>query len=341
MERRRMASYLNAPVETPSTPPPDALLDPHEITQHENDPDHIDLRNDLHATLNQTFRHSFWRTRRNAIHRTLRQTHPNTTRLTRFETCGINAWICQSTTTPPKYRVRTNRCRDRFCEACARERRNLVAMNLARQLPKAPLRLLTLTLKSSSQPLAKQIKRLRESFRKLRNHRSLKNRISGGIYFLEITINPKTNLFHPHLHVIYSGDYLPVDLVRATWYYITGDSYICDVRYIKSPGIAAGYVTKYAAKSISADIWTNHNALLETIKALEGTRTFQTFGTWKTLDLSKVPEDGLTWIQIAPLAETILAAKSGDTIARDILNGLKREDLHPIEEIPTHPPPNG
>ena len=95
-----MASYLNQPFLDQDDEDPSAVLDPHEITHSRSPPDHISSQTDPQAVINQTFRHSFWRTRRDATHRILKQLCYGTTRLARFESCGMNAWICQSDESP-------------------------------------------------------------------------------------------------------------------------------------------------------------------------------------------------------------------------------------------------
>jgi hypothetical protein len=282
-----------------------------------------------------SFRHSFWETRRRCTLDAIRLLHPASRRLTAFQACGINAWVVRSDQPPHRYRVRTNKCRDRFCEACAGEKRRLVAFNVARQLPKCHLRLLTLTIKSTATPLTDQIDRIYNAFRTFRNRRPIQKRITGGLYFLEITVNPASRLWHPHLHVICMGSYLPVDLVRRHWFDVTHDSYICDVRYIKTPGHAAGYVTKYAGKTIPITVWRDPKLLQEAIRAMENRRTFQTFGKMKHLDLSRIPDEDTTWTPIASLATILTQAKAGDPIATDILNQIRRPENLPQDLLDT------
>lgn len=204
-----------------------------------------------------------------------------------------------------------------------------MAFNVARQLPKCHLRLLTLTIRSTATPLTNQIDRIYDAFRTFRNRKPIRKRITGGLYFLEITVNPDTRLWHPHLHILCMGSYLPVDLVRRHWFDVTTDSYICDVRYIKTPGYAAGYVTKYAGKTIPISVWRDPCLLQEAITAMENRRTFQTFGKMKHLDLSRVPDEDTTWTPIASLATIITQANAGGAIARDILNQLRQPENLP------------
>jgi hypothetical protein len=109
---------------------------------------------------------------------------------------------------------------------------------------------------------------------------------------------------------------------------VTGDSYIVDIKEVRSTRYVAGYITKYAAKSIPADVWTDHQALKDAIVAFAGKRTFSTFGSWKSFDLSKKPDDDEGWIDVAPLAIIVKRAQSGDPIAADILRHVRTRPDH-------------
>lgn len=288
----------------------------------------ITLDNDHAVTggsqsLHQSFRHSFWARRRTTTCNALQALYPLSPRVRRFKACGASAWVLKSLDNPPLYRIRTNRCHDRFCEACNVEKRRLVAWNLARNLPSQHLRLLTLTLKHTAQPLSDQINRLYTCFRKFRNRKPIARLLTGGIYFLELTTSDKTGLWHPHLHVICTGRYLPKDLLAKHWLSSTGDSYVLDIRYIRSPGHAAGYIVKYAGKALSPKVWKHPERFAEAIQALSHRRTFHTFGTFKNLALSKPPDDDHTWVVIGTLDTFIKSGIEGSPIARDIMNHLR------------------
>lgn len=319
---------------------PPTQVHPHETTVNAI---HADLPDDFQnpiAASHQSFRHSFWRDRRRKAFAALKSTHMSEKRILRFEQCGSDSWVYQSKEPEPRYRIRANKCRDRICEACNRDKRTTISQNLARQLPNQYLRLLTLTLKSTDEPLEKQIQRLISSFRRLRHSAPMRKRIHGGIYFLELTINSATALWHPHLHCICTGLFLPVHTVRSQWLKITKDSFICDVRFIKNPAVAAGYITKYASKTINTAVWNSPDHLQEALIALQSVRSFQTFGNMKQLNLSKPPPDDAEWIPLKPLGEIIFEANRGDPTAVKILNEITYnfEPTTDLEETPRPPP---
>lgn len=281
------------------------------------------------------FRHSGWLPRRVATIRAFQQADLPAARLQRLAGCGSVAWVLRDPAHPDRIKLATNRCHDRHCEPCAADKRRVVARNLQRALTesfasrsprsKVPLlRFITLTLKSVDVPLKDQIDRIYTSWRRLRNRRSIKPLITGGLAFLELTISPQTGLWHPHLHIIVQGAYLPKDLLRKEWHVITGDSYIVDVRAIRSPAEAASYVAKYAAKAIGRRVWSNPDAFLEAVAALVGRRTFNTFGTWTDLDLSKPPTDETDWEVLYPLDTLLSRVRERDPDALAIFRALER-----------------
>lgn len=285
-----------------------------------------------------TFRHSGWSVRREATRAALLAAAVPASRVERFDRCGARAWVLRSTGSVPIYRLACDKCRDRFCEACQSERRRTVCRNLRDQLPQKMMRLVTLTLKSIAVPLTDQIDRIYGCFKDLRATDLWRDAVDGGLTFLELTRNVKTGLFHPHLHVLTSGKYIPVELLRREWLRITGDSYIVDVRAVDTPATAAGYVAKYAGKAIDASIWRDPGALKETVLAMAGRRTFNAFGDWRGLSLSRCPSDGVGWEPVGPLHVILAKARAGQVSARQIIDRLNRSDVDEPLQLATGPP---
>ena len=297
-------------------------LDPDEISVRFHPPSPTGTPAEQARDLHLTFRHSFWRRRRAATRDALLRQGASSAALQRFDDCGTAAWILRDPDNPDVHRLATNRCRHRWCEACAGDRRRIIVRNLQSKLPTDDLRLLTLTLKSAPGDLRPQLDRLYDSFRTFRRHRDIRDRMTGGIYFLELTYNERTACWHPHLHVLFGGFYLPHALAKQTWLDLTGDSFIVDVRRLRDRRGAASYVAKYASKSVSASVWAHPRRLDQAIAALDRRRTFQTFGTWQQLHLSRADPDGVEWEVVCTLADLITQARAGDPNARRTLTGL-------------------
>ena len=292
-------------------------------------------------TLEYQFRHSFWSTRRAATMDALVRAETPAGSMLRFTRCGCNSWVYKAQDESGRYRVSTDKCHSRWCEACQSEHRRLVARNLAAKLVEVlelrdlhsqtdKLRFITLTLKTSDTSLSDQLDRLYAAFATLRSRSIWKRNVLGGILFLELTIS-KEGRWHPHLHVIVAGKYLPQPLLREAWLAITGDSYIVDVRLVRNPAIAASYVAKYASKVVPSGLVYDRARFLEAIIALRGRRTFNALGGWSGWKLSKPPPDDCSWELVTPLWHLLQLVKAGDAEARRILSKLRQEPAHENE----------
>lgn len=276
------------------------------------------------------FRHGFWAVRRVATRRALVAAGQSGPQIDRFDACGAKAWLMRADDNSGRVRLACNRCHHRWCEACQVERRRIVVRNLIAGLGQKPdiqVRFLTLTLKSSDAPLGDQIDRLYASWVRLRNGGKVGDCIDGSITFFEVTYNPKTNQWHPHLHAMVAGRYIPKEVLSREWLRITGDSYIVDIRAIRNVQMAAGYVAKYASKAIGGSVWRDESRAVEAITALASRRLVNTHGCFREMNLTRTPADDCGWLPIMPLHEAIARAERGDADAMDLLRALRRHDV--------------
>ena len=321
-----------------SAPPPSSSLDGLETSRGLASTLPIPCPLQRSRELCSSFRHGGWHDRRQRTLRALTAASVSPHRLDRFARCGDTAWVLASTTEHGRYRLATNRCRDRFCTPCANEHRAIVCRNLRESLKDRTLRLMTLTLKSREEPLADQLSRLYASWGRLRGILRRCSGLLGGVAFVELTLNSQTRLWHPHLHVIFEGQWIDKAFVRQNWLAITGDSYIVDLRPIRDSNHAAGYVAKYASKALSANVVTDHERFTEAVVALQAHRLFATFGTFSGLHLSRHPESDVGWEPLRPLYLVIQDAIAGDATSRLILSQLSRSDADdPLTLLPPAP----
>lgn len=267
------------------------------------------------------FRHSGWVRTRQLVANALHRTHVPLSRCSAFRYCGTDSWIERSIDDPTQYRIRCNRCHDRFCLPCGQERSRVIAHNVHERLDAKHARFVTLTLKSSGESLADLLDLLYTSFAKLRRTRLWSQTQVGGVAFLEIKWSEPTGRWHPHLHILTEGKYLAKQALSDAWKKATGGSFIVDVRKIHSADRAVAYVVKYASKPSDPSILRMPDRLDEAIVALKGRMLCLTFGTWRGVKLTDVPDTG-TWTPIAPLSQLIRQARSGNPAARAILSHL-------------------
>ena len=213
------------------------------------------------------------------------------------------------------------RCRSRLCPSCGKLRARAVQNAITPYvLQMDSPRFITLTLKSSTAPLKAQISRLLTSFKRLRASRFWRKAQSGGLYTLEITYNRRLGLWHPHLHIIADGRFMPQPLLAHAWEIITGDSKIVDIRMVHSRRALIGYVCTYVSKTQDSRKIPDF-ALEEWAGALKSVRTHGRFGTLHRMKVA--PLDGYKMPDAEPIVslnKLIDAAEHGDAIAAALLH---------------------
>jgi len=198
-------------------------------------------------------------------------------------------WCCRF----PSLRVRPSgdayfsagRCRDRLCPTCGASRSREVAERVNHLINKAPqLRFLTLTLRSTTNPLSEQLDLLTSSFRRLRQTATWRAYCNASIATIQITLNPRTNQWHPHLHVLIEGIYMPRDEIVVAWKKATGGSTVVDIRPVHDRATTSTYIARYVSNPNELADWPPP-AIREYSDAIHGRRTVITTGSWHNVGL--------------------------------------------------------
>jgi len=217
----------------------------------------------------------------------------------RLQECRKNAWFVQSSKTN-MLRVMSSRCKLRWCPICRDVSRMIVTSAVKEwlEIQKFP-KMITLTLEHSGDPLSVQIEHLYDSFRKLRRRAFFKNHITGGVWFFQIKFNARTEQWHPHIHCLVAGKFLPQSELKGLWHEITGDSYIVDIRGVKDIEGCAKEVARYATSP--ADITAvDLDRALEIYWSTKHRRICGSWGNARSLILRPVPlEDSGEWSKVA------------------------------------------
>lgn len=272
-----------------------------------------------------SFRHSGWRQIRERIWLALAEANQPVHRRVNFGRCGSSWWVQQHRTDPGRFRIVLDRCHDRFCTPCAVDRRAVIRRNLAGKLLPAPHRLLTLTIRHHDEPLRELINHLMRSFRRLRQRSLWRERVTGGAAILEVKLSADGTSWHPHLHVILEGRYLPSPQLREIWLAVTGDSHNLDISLIRQPSRVIDYVCKYVTKPLSHTITHHHRRLTEAIRALAHRRLLVTFGRWRHWHLTSPPDDR-SWTLYGHVDEIHYKALDGDLLAHRVESMLHTAD---------------
>ena len=270
------------------------------------------------------FRHSGWAHDRRRVYDAFFRTGQSGARIYDYTQCGAHSYVFQSVEDPDVYTLGGSTCHDRFCLPCGRERSRVIAGNVKLRTEGKPARFVTLTLRSTTEPLADLLLKLTHDFTALRRTKLWNKRVTGGVGFLECKWLAAKNRWHVHLHCLLQGRYIPQDELSKTWEKITATSKIVDIRIATDAKHVTFYICKYASKPLDHTVLVDPVRLDEAIVALKGKRLCMTFGSWRGYKLTEPPESG-TWIQLGTLDEIIQNAEAGNLIAVAALDALKIE----------------
>lgn len=244
----------------------------------------------------------------------------------RLETCGRNAWV-EHNQDNGQFRIVADGCKLRFCPRCSgifakrcRERINSWTEKL-QTTTQLRLKMVTLTMKHTRAPLQHQVKHLRQSFRRLRQRSLWKNSLSSGIGVMQITYNADDDTWHPHLHVLCHGKFIPQAKLTEAWKHASGGSTIVDIRAVRDVTKVVDYVTRYISRPIDFNDKPPPERLVEFIGAIKGARLLIAFG-----DVPKAPKPPASeevWTYVNSLAYLVYDAKRGGQKSAAVLACLR------------------
>lgn len=292
------------------------------------------------------FRHSGWQHDRRRVYDALRAVFPRSTRVERFRLCGANAWVVRRVPNPSEtalgtdreeeaYAVVADHCHDRFCRPCSQFRSRTIAGNIASYIRNRRFRFLTITIKTSRLTLKQGVNKLYRCFAKLRRTKLWRSRVTGGCCTCEVKPSTGQSDWHPHLHCIIEGKFLPLKPLRKLWLQITGDSYIIDISLGKDADDAARYISKYITKPFDSQVIRDNDRLEDAIHALHGRRLVSTFGHWRGQRLTVHRPHG-EWVKVSSLSAMREAAYQGEPLALQLLTFL-----HQTQPYCENPRPKG
>lgn len=300
--------YRSCPVKALCPGEPATSLVPLETNQR-IEPELTALHRSYLEDPNRAFIHTGWRNRRRKILRALIEAGIGPNRTSAFRACGACAWVERSVEPEPRYRIKANWCRDRWCAVCATRRGREIAARVLTDRDPRNLRFVTLTLRiaprgqaSPGEPgsLKHALDRLYKSFTKLRATPLWKNATTGGAAFTELKWSPSSQGWNVHVHAIIEGRYMPHPAIKGAWHKITGDSHVVDIRKVRTTTAAVAYVTRYVSKSWDRKTEQQPTLLSEAIQTLSARHLVTTFGTWRGKPLRAVPSD-TEWELVMPL----------------------------------------
>lgn len=245
-----------------------------------------------------------------------------------LQSCRAAAWFVRHYETG-EVKIASSSCKLRWCPVCARARRAYIAHEVAEWLDGSDHpKFLTLTLKHTSAPLDHQVTHLYKFFRELRRRKEFAKAVTGGIWFFHIKKSKDDGRWHPHLHCLVTGLYIPQRLLRRLWIQVTYDSEIIDIRAVHDYDKASSESARYAACPGSLAGLSLEDAT-EMVEAMHGRRICGTWGTGRAVTLRPKPiEDRHMWMGVGRWQAVISDYKTNHN-ARAILYAWKMNQILP------------
>lgn len=131
--------------------------------------------------------------------------------------------------------------------------------------------------------LAKGLRLLWESWTRLRRSVAWKKKVKGCIVALEVTYNPFDYTWHPHLNVIFEGEYFPREELRQAW--IAATEQRGEIVWISAVNQGTTKeMIKYVTKI--SDLIGSVEALDRFLTAVHKKRFIRTYGTFFGLSVA-------------------------------------------------------
>lgn len=246
-------------------------------------------------------------------------------RLTQLQNCRQFAWFVRDNETC-RVHVHSNACRLRWCPICSQGRSAYITNKVHSWLTtkKFP-RFLTLTLKHSNAPLDFQIETLYNHFRTLRKDKQFKGYCNGGVWFFQVKLDNTGEQWHPHIHCLILGKYIPHDWLSKKWLRITKTSNIVDIRAVHNRDKVTNDIARYCARP--AMLFKYPLELrVEIFNALHGKKLCGTWGTCKSLSLSPPKTIDITRYQNLGSWSTVHMLVNSDPSAREIIEAWENHE---------------
>ena len=232
--------------------------------------------------------------------------------------CRKFAWFVRDRETDLVH-VASNSCRLRWCPICADSKRWFISQSVSLWAQNKPnLRFMTLTLRHSTEQLSSQIDRLYKAFKLLRNLKQFKSYCKGGIWFFQVKKSSDNLTWHPHLHCLIVGYYIPQIWLSNMWFRSSKCSKVVDIRKVYKPEKVSQYVARYAARPANLKDYTEAERM-EIFESFHGRRLCGTWGAGKDCPLSTSKLDLKTKFAFLGNWSTIHELSKTEPLALEIL----------------------
>jgi hypothetical protein len=202
----------------------------------------------------------------------------------------------------------TNSCSVRLCPHCSRDKAKTIGTKVqAFVVGKENLKYMVLA-ERNSKNLAEGIKSLYAAWDKLRRSVFWKRRVTGSMAVLEVTYSVKRKSWHPHLNVLFEGEYIPFKELNLKWQKVTENRGRTSWIQKANEGTVwelVKYTLKVAEYENTSEgrvlklLFDDPKVLDEFLASVYGVRLIRTYGTFRSMgdvegEEEKCPDCGST-----------------------------------------------
>lgn len=252
----------------------------------------------------------------------------------RTNACAAHAFVYKNVDTQ-EHRIRHFTCHNRFCLLCQASYTRHVREKALSLVPAAKKRLSFLTLTQRAVPdrdLRHAIATLLKSFRALRRTTAWVERVTGGLYVIEVTRGASGDWWHAHLHSVIDTGFWELELLHKLWSHACGETAYVHIEAVEQQRqhFISHYLSKYLTKQFSDDLYDDPLVLAAFVATMRGRRMIQAFGTWAPAAMLKKAQQAVTrkkyaadqWIFVGELHDLLTSAEGGSIAARRTLTAL-------------------
>lgn len=281
------------------------------------------FKSDIATETETRIRHASWMRARSKLLTALRSDPASERRALRLEGCGRSGRF-QITADGKSVRIFAYYCGDRLCRRCSLSRACRMAKNVESFTARKVIRFVTLTRRTDRETLAEAIAGLRRSFQRVVRTEFWKEKITGTIWFYEITRGLRGDHWHCHIHGLCSGEWFSARDLSRTWERSSNGSYIVDVRRANNQDEIAWYCTTYAAQILDEDILNNPSLTLEAAHALRSVRLCGTHGLAVGTRLLARSAQKEEWKTVGTVDQVVTDAARGEPYAVGLMKAVRR-----------------
>jgi hypothetical protein len=193
-----------------------------------------------------------------------------------------------------------NSCSFRLCPHCSRQKAQKVGMKFKKFLVGRTGSRYVVLSERNSVSLDAGRKSLEAAWNSLRRSVQWKRKVRGAVVVFEVTRNVRAKTWHPHLNILFEGEYFPVEELKQLWMAATegrGRSVYIQAANEGTVDELIKYTMKIAERKESGPdrvfelLFEEPEVLDEFLSVMYGVRLIRTYGTFRGIDVEAEEEE--------------------------------------------------